>query len=425
MRFLESFLIVLAIALGVAVVATFAGLIGSVSDQARAFARNPIAWGICIIPRDEDYASFSSGPSQAPATPIGPAGTPPVRLTMRDMERLRQGVTSARYVFTQEYRMMPLRPAISTGNKSGAPHSEVMAITPEFFDAYGLRLGQGTFFTKSDISAGSNVIVLGSKLAKRLFGDAPAIGQELLWGFAPVGPGGSRGGASSSYTVIGVLEPVSPDAKGKGTGLSDPMDQFDECGFIPITSTWEHRGPDTTLREIWVMPASAKEAPVALDEVRKFVEREYRGGVAVHSALDDMKHAMRSLRGLAMAILLIASAGMVIAAINILNLMLARVLRRTKAIGISIALGASRQDIFLQLLGESFILGLAGGGIGLILAMGGVRLIAMVTQGFVVTVGLWGLAAGIGASCLASLVFGAYPAYLAARSVAADALREV
>ena len=437
-RLVESFLIVLGIALGVAVVAAFGGLVGGVGAQARMFAKSPVAWEITAIPREQDYSALWDGNGgQASAVPVGLAGAQPVRLTMRDLKRFRSAITSAKCVYACENIGLPLRPALpSPGNGPGAQGEmtgaakgdgeegfvELVATVPDYFRAYGLKLREGSFFVDSDVASGTRVMVVGDDLARRLFGGTSPLGQELIMG----SPGGGNVQGAPRYTVIGVLEPLSPPSDGGRGGHSaspGPLSHLDRLGFIPVTSAPGYSGEDEELSEIRVMPASADAVATTLDELRRFVEREYQGRLTIRSEIDNMRRALREMRSLAVGVLVIASAGIVIASINILNLMMARVLRRTKAIGISIALGASRRDVFVQLLTESLVLGIVGGVIGIGLAYVATGLISKVTQGLAVTVGAWGILAGTGASLLASVVFGLYPAHLAARTVAADALR--
>ncbi len=469
LRLVESFLIVLGIALGAAVVAAFAGLIASAGAQVRSFAESPMAWEMSIVPREQDYmALWQTTGGFVPAVPVGPAGAPAARLTMRDLERVKSAVTSARHVYTYQYTGLPLRPPETpvsssepAAQKDGVPAAaampakgdgageherasqepastaqsllqqrgmvQIIATIPEYFEAYGLKLREGSFFLDSDVSSGSKVIVLGAKLATRLFGDASPVGQELMTDSARLsGQATPVGKGVSAYKVIGVLEPASgASAEGSDArpAMAGPLDYLDDMGFVPLTSMPGYAGPDAQIQSVYVMPPSGDESATTLDELRRLAEREYQGRVTVRSEIDEMKRAVREMRSQAVGVVLLASAGLVIASINILNLMLARVLRRTKAIGISVALGASRRDVFAQLLVESFVLGLAGGLVGIAFAYAVTSLMSRVTQGLAVTLGIWGILAGVGASLIASVVFGVYPAHLAARTIAVDALR--
>ncbi|MGE5572870.1 MAG: ABC transporter permease [Bacteroidota bacterium] len=453
-RFLESFLIVLGVALGSAVVASFAGLIGSVNDLVNTFLETPLAREILLMPKDQDYSVFWSGSSIPVAVPVGPAGGPTARLALQDLDRIRKGISSAAYVYVHHPMGLSLSPAQPPGEGAqsaasrglekgtGGPASAgtavplgksgivpVVATTPELFAAYGLRAKEGSLFADSDVRSGARVIVIGSKLAKRLFGKRSGVGEQLACSLGATPSAGAAGepGGGWKFTVVGVLEAqTSPenDRAGQANAPGGLMGQFDDNAFIPVTSLTGGLAAELEVREIGVMPASLDRVPLALEELRRLSETVYGGQLAFRSELDAMRRAMREMRSFATAILLLASAGLIIAAINILNLMLARVLRRVKAIGTSAALGASRRAMFAQFMAESLLLGLTGSAFGLLVALGFTRLMSLVIGGLRVAVGSWGLVAGVGASCLTSIAFGLYPAYLAARVIPVDALRE-
>ncbi len=470
LRLVESSLIVLGIAMGAAVVTAFASLIASAGTQVRAFAESPLAREISVVPREEDYmALWQTTGGFVPAVPVGPAGVAPARLTMGDIARVRDAVTSARHVYTYHYGGLSFQPkSAASGDDTGEEGSVttgvsspstggasllqqrgfvgIIATVPEYFRAYGLKLREGSFFVDSDVTSGAKVIVLGDRLARRLFGDASPIGRELVTD--PSSPGGqaeSLGRGARGYQVIGVLMPASGASSAERDRRSmsvGPLDYLDDLGFVPLTSMAPYSGQvgastgagtgtdagtgadaDVQVPAVYVMPPSADESAVTLDELRRFAERDYQDRVTIRSEIDEMKRALREMRSQALGGVLLASAGLVIASINILNLMLARVLRRTKAIGVSVALGASRRDVFAQLLAESLVLGVAGGVVGVVLGYAATSLMSRVTQGLSASVGTWGVLAGVGASLVASAVFGVYPAHLAARTVAVDALR--
>ncbi len=81
-----------------------------------------------------------------------------------------------------------------------------------------------------------------------------------------------------------------------------------------------------------------------------------------------------------MIIGIFASLGLIIAVINILNLMLARVLKRTKSIGLSMALGSSRRLVFRQFVSEASFLGLVGSALGIYVPSGWVRCLNMLWE---------------------------------------------
>ena len=169
----------------------------------------------------------------------------------------------------------------------------------------------------------------------------------------------------------------------------------------------------------------------AREQLRSYADRRFGSGIVMNAAKDQIAVNLSVSRNAALVTALFASGGLVIAALNITNLMLARVLGRTRSIGISSALGASSRLIFTLFLTESLVLGLIGGLLGMGLAQGitaglestlknagGMNLIAM-------DLNLQPLhfALGLLVALLVSVLFGAYPAWMASKVRPSEALR--
>ncbi len=124
--------------------------------------------------------------------------------------------------------------------------------------------------------------------------------------------------------------------------------------------------------------------------------------------------------GVALAMIVISSIGLMIGGIGVMNIMLVSVTERTREIGIRKALGAKQSDIMLQFLIEAGTLTGFGGLVGLLIGWALTLLISLVFPSYVP---LWAPFAGFFASVGIGLIFGLFPAWKAARLDPIEALR--
>ncbi|MGH7238953.1 MAG: ABC transporter permease, partial [Candidatus Saccharimonadales bacterium] len=118
----------------------------------------------------------------------------------------------------------------------------------------------------------------------------------------------------------------------------------------------------------------------------------------------------------------IAGISLVVGGIGIMNMMLTTVTERTREIGLRKAIGATRRDINLQFLTESFILTVIGGAIGVALGWLAAFIITRLT-GTVTAVSFFSIAVAFGVSAIIGVVFGYYPARRASALNPIEALR--
>ena len=136
-----------------------------------------------------------------------------------------------------------------------------------------------------------------------------------------------------------------------------------------------------------------------------------------------VRSALFILLGAVALVLLIACA-------NIANLLLAKSMGRSHEIAIRNAMGASRARIIRQMLVESAVLGLLGGGLGLLIASWGTRLLLALTPtgtlptGVEVTMNTQVLLFTLAVSLLTSFIFGLWPAIQGSRTQTRDALQQ-
>ena len=288
----------------------------------------------------------------------------------------------------------------------GNPERIVAAsATASLWDVLGVRAAAGrTFTAEEDVPGATPVVVLGDALWRRRFGGDPAV----------VGRTVQLDGVTR--TVVGVLP---PEVRVGGAEAFTPM------GLDP--ARLPGRGAHF-IRVLGRLRATVSLAQ-ARDDLAAFAARSlqenrdrYIGNGFTATArplreawFGDARPTMTALLGTVLLLLLLA-------AVNVANLLLVRAEARQREMGVRVALGARRGRLVRQLLTESLILALLGALVGVPLAALGVRSLLAINPGVVppgaeVAIDGGVLAAVVAVVALAALVAGVVPAQ---RAGAAD-----
>jgi putative ABC transport system permease protein len=286
---------------------------------------------------------------------------------------------------------------------------QVEGVTPDYLTARDWEIANGRMFDETEERQARRVVVLGATVANELFPNVEPVGQSVRM----------NGG---TYEVIGVLE-----SKGQ-SGFG--MDQ-DDIVLAPLTTVKRRiagrRGRGDNVSQISVKAQSED----LLTQVQEDVETLLRQRHRTREGEDDFTVQNLSSISDAMAqttqvftFLLggISAVSLLVGGIGIMNIMLVSVTERTREIGLRKALGARQADILHQFSLEAVALSVAGGVIGLVLGVLGAWLMTSLFN-LPLVVAPQNAVMAIAFSGLVGVLFGAYPAWRAAKLDPIEALR--
>ena len=245
------------------------------------------------------------------------------------------------------------RGATITLTGAGEPERlNVRMATAPLFPLLGVNAILGrTFLAEEDHAGGSPVVVLGYGVWQRRFGGSHDIlGKSITLDSRP-------------YTVVGVLP--------RGFELLQPADVF-----LPFTP-WAKTLPDDRNWHPGIFAIGRLKAGISREQARtemvgitKRLEEQYpiyNTGTSA-DVVDLQEQLVKGVRPALLLLLGAVAAVLLIACVNVANLLLARAASRGREVAIRTSMGASRWRVTRQLITESLLLSLAGGALGLLFA---------------------------------------------------------
>jgi len=285
-------------------------------------------------------------------------------------------------------------------------YTTIQGTTSNYFTIRSWPVQAGSSFSQDEVDSAANTCVLGTTVARILFGDENPVGKQIRIGNLP-------------FRVVGVLE-----SKGQSVMGDDQDDRI----FGPYTTVQRKISGITWIQFINASAISPEASNAAVPQITALLRERHhiRSGddddffVRTQSEVADLAQQTSSVMTLLLGS--IASVSLIVGGIGIMNIMLVSVTERTREIGVRMAVGATEKDVQRQFLVEATTLSMLGGLVGIVVGLAGSRLInnflawpTLISIKAIVAAAIFSVAVGV--------FFGYYPALKASQLDPIEALR--
>jgi putative ABC transport system permease protein len=293
--------------------------------------------GICIV-----YAGQTSKPYKG----LGKGRV--IRLQLDDVELLRNRISGIELISPENDRS---RNNMTYDRKSLS--ERVIGVYPDFEDLRGYHPDENSrFINDLDILNKKRVVFLGTELKKRLFGEDEAVGKTILINRIP-------------FLVVGVMLDKMQNSMYNGADV--------DKAAIPYSAFKTIYG-DKYLSRLIYRPEDMSQAETVKNEVYGVLSRKYKFDPEDKQALEvwDMVEEEKLMKniflGLEIFMGIIGGLTLIVAGVGVANIMYVSAKKRTKEIGIKMALGAKKRHVLLQFISEAFMISFIGGGAGVLIS---------------------------------------------------------
>lgn len=327
--------------------------------------------------------------------------------------RNRKNLTLEEYDKYRELAKLPLASAPTVWSNQTVKFKDrsvefiiVQGTNNEYISTTNLSFNEGRFFNELESNGGRQVVVLGFEIAKKLFPNGNAIGNDVKV-------------KGHKFNVIGVLSEQGSWVMGN----FNPDNQV----FMPIQNIFKYFHSEFFRSVTFNVRARNSQMVEATKEEAISIMRRVRGlkynqpdDFSINQQEGLLNTINQTIGVIQIAGLFITGLSLFVGAVGIMNIMFVSVKERTKEIGIRKAIGAKRRTILGQFITESAIICLIGGFFGLIIAI----ILSMIVNQFLPTsVQVDTVLLAIIISIITGVISGFAPAYMAAKLDPVEALR--
>ena len=255
----------------------------------------------------------------------------------------------------------------------------IRMVSPGYADVLQLRLRAGRFFTNRDTAGGPPMVIVSESFALEAFGGEPALGQRLrvqsAFPFPAFGRDDNNAGSNETWEVIGVVgdttspyvrQPFGPAVAGDIylSMLQPPMDRM------------------LFFSELNVALRTAADPPAVLPFLHEVLADIHPGPPINATALDTILSTEAAQpRFYAACAVVFGTVALLLAAFGLYGVLSYTVAQRRAEIGLRVALGARRRDVFMLVISQGSALVSAGIILGLLAGAGATRIIESILFG--------------------------------------------
>ncbi len=328
-------------------------------------------------------------------------------LTMDDAQAVRAECPSVK-LLSPFYAKMAFDPIHIWYKGEEAQSPLLRGVDHNFGDVTGIVVDRGRSFTMTDSTGRRDICILGRTIADGLFGAEDPLGKMIHIDGAV-------------YEVIGLLEEreVLFGGPSENQIVLIPFGTFDK----------RYAEREKEFLQFFCLVNTPEDVERGMDEAREMLRHHRRiksddpDNFAVFASNQIVDIWTQASSGVSVLMIGIASLGLFIGGIGVMNIMLVSVTERTAEIGLRKAVGARRRDVLWQFLLEATMLTVLGGIAGVIVGIGIAVFIQFVVPSLKASISVGAIVAGLIVSMSIGIFFGLWPAYRAARLNPIDALR--
>jgi len=298
--------------------------------------------GICIV---------SGGQTSKPYQGLGKGRR--IFLKLEDLDVLKERVAGIDLISPENDRYIN---TLTYGRKSIT--KRVIGVAPAFEDLrtyYPER--ESRFLNETDIEGKRRVIFLGTDIKKELVGTGEAVGKTILVNAVP-------------FLVVGIMQNKMQNSMYNGPDV--------EKAAIPYTAYLTIFG-DKYLSRLIYKPLDLTRSEMVKDDVIRVLAGKYKFDPEDKQAIDfwdtieEEKISNRIFMGIKIFMGIIGGLTLLVAGVGVANIMYVSARRRTREIGIKMALGAKKRTILAQFISEALMIAFIGGAGGILLSVAAVE----------------------------------------------------